>query len=104
MKTKIFLTILLAIISLSMLILATSCNSEINVQVKETGSFTDTRDGRIYKTIKIGEQWLMSENLAYKPEQGNYWAYDDDTANGCTQRLAPTYRIRLDKIEKIVRW
>jgi uncharacterized protein (TIGR02145 family) len=81
MKTKIFLTILLAIISLSMLILATSCNSEINVQVKETGSFTDTRDGRIYKTIKIGEQWLMSENLAYKPEQGNYWAYDDDTAN-----------------------
>lgn len=81
MKTKIFLTILLAIIGVSILLLTISWNSEIKFQTYETGSFTDTRDGRIYKTIKIGEQWLMSENLAYKPEQGNYWAYDDDTAN-----------------------
>jgi len=81
MKTKIFLTILLAIIGVSILLLTISWNSEIKFQTYETGSFTDTRDGRIYKTIKIGDQWLMAENFAYKPEQGNYWAYDDDTAN-----------------------
>ena len=23
----------------------------------------------------------MAENLAYKPDQGNFWAYGDDTSN-----------------------
>jgi uncharacterized protein (TIGR02145 family) len=45
------------------------------------GTFTDIRDGRTYKAIKIGNQIIMEENLAFKPEKGNFWAYDDNVAN-----------------------
>jgi hypothetical protein len=43
-------------------------------------TFTDSRDGKTYKTIKIGSQIWMAENLAFKASSG-CWAYDDDKSN-----------------------
>jgi uncharacterized protein (TIGR02145 family) len=47
-----------------------------------TGTFTDSRDGHIYNWAQIGDQVWMTENLAYKPDQGTgFLAYDNDENN-----------------------
>lgn len=45
------------------------------------GTFTDNRDGKTYRTLKIGNQWVMAENFAYKPPFGTVWVYDNDMKN-----------------------
>jgi len=72
MKTKSFFLVI------SFLIIALSSTAQ------KSGTFTDKRDGKIYKTVQIGKQTWMAENLAYEKAEGNRWAYDRNKSNVAT--------------------
>lgn len=57
------------------------CKDTVKVTIKdsgpESGIFTDSRDGNTYKTITIGKQVWMAENLRYLPRQDFDISWDE---------------------------
>lgn len=65
--------------------ISSKANNQLkNVQLPRFSSFTDPRDGIIYKTVKIGHQIWMTENLRYIPylsplnDHHGIWVYNFD--------------------------
>lgn len=69
-RSKPFLLVLLALL----LVCAGGCNKK-----PVLGEMTDVRDGKTYKTVTLGDQTWLAQDLNY--ETGNSWCYKDDTAN-----------------------
>ena len=63
--------------TLSILILTISVVFTLNAQ---SGYLKDTRDGQVYKTVQIGNQLWIAENLNFDPGTGS-WAYDKNSSN-----------------------
>jgi uncharacterized protein (TIGR02145 family) len=74
--------------------LATPCKTETEDNC-EYGTVLDDRNGQVYKTVKIGDQWWMAENLNYAYIGVSYncdgytsdstsWCYDNNASN-CTK-------------------
>jgi uncharacterized protein (TIGR02145 family) len=91
-KTTPFLSSILVFI---MIVLTASCkkenkddnnNNNITPQPFVCGQmFTDTRDNKQYKTVKIGNQCWMAENLNYSGHTtGESWCYNQNSSHCVT--------------------
>jgi len=69
-----------ASISILAVLFYTSCDDNgVKVVTPEVRTFTDKRDGKMYKEVTIGEQRWMAENLKYEADGSKCYAGRNDS-------------------------
>ena len=68
----------------------------------EYGELVDDRDGQTYKTVKIGDQWWMAENLnyAYIDDPFDYEGVTSDSTSWCYDNVP----VNCDKYGRLYTW
>ena len=76
-----------------LLFFSSGCNkTEEEAPALETGSVTDA-DGNVYKTVKIGDQWWMTENLKVKSYRNGIPIPEVSNSDAWANRSAGAYCI-----------
>jgi uncharacterized protein (TIGR02145 family) len=98
MKSKFNFPIYQFLIAIIFLLFAISCQNDDF----KTNTFTDSRDGNVYKTVTIGSQTWMAENLRYLPSvvgpiRGSqstlcYYVYGYDGTNVADAKATGNYK------------
>jgi len=80
MRNIVYITMSLFFLCVSSCSTHSNPNPESNpISIPSKGSFTDSRDGQTYSTVKIGDQVWLAQNLNYVTDNGSWPVPGDPT-------------------------